>query len=132
MGLLLLVSSWGSLGPQKTAQAAATSQTYTQPFHPTASSLAGQAVVTSGDFTTTDYWRLSHVTLTLAFQVSPLTDQRLSAVTVSLNGTPVTTFRPQHRTSVQTRQVTLPVSAVRRHNVVKLSGQVEWSAAVDQ
>lgn len=128
VGLLLLVSSWGSLGPQKTAQAAATSQTYTQPFHPTASSLAGQAVVTSGDFTTTDYWRLSHVTLTLAFQVSPLTDQRLSAVTVSLNGTPVTTFRPQHRTSVQTRQVTLPVSAVRRHNVVKLSGQLQLTS----
>lgn len=45
-------------------------------------------------FTVMDYWNVDQVTINLHFQISQITEEQLSSVTLSLNGIPFYSFRP--------------------------------------
>ncbi|MEK4210641.1 cellulose biosynthesis cyclic di-GMP-binding regulatory protein BcsB [Paenibacillus odorifer] len=67
--------------------------TYTTSFTGTDSSLTGSSAQQQY-FEVLDYWNVDQVKIKLHFQISQITEEQISSVTLTLNGSPFYTFRP--------------------------------------
>ncbi|HEY4432033.1 MAG TPA: cellulose biosynthesis cyclic di-GMP-binding regulatory protein BcsB [Paenibacillus sp.] len=67
--------------------------TYTTPFTGTDTGLKGSSAQQQY-FEVMDYWNVDELSIKLHFQISQITEEQISSVTLTLNGTPFYTFRP--------------------------------------
>ena len=126
--LALLGGSGWTLAHPLIGQAADKTQTYTQSFQNTTTTLSGDAVEANMYFIKMDYWQVKKVTINLNFQVSQLTNRETSDITLSLNGTKFESFRPRNQTGLQTKTVNVPLRLLQGENQLKISGQIVTKA----
>nr|WP_223876600.1 cellulose biosynthesis cyclic di-GMP-binding regulatory protein BcsB [Lactiplantibacillus daowaiensis] len=109
---------------QKKAKSKANLKSYTQAFQNATTTLSGRSVEANMYFIKMDYWRVKKVTLNLNFQISQLANRQTSDITLSLNGTKFYSFRPQKRTGLQTKAISVPLRLIQGENQLKISGQI--------
>ncbi|WP_150269993.1 cellulose biosynthesis cyclic di-GMP-binding regulatory protein BcsB [Paenibacillus tepidiphilus] len=78
-------------------------------------------------FTVMDYWQVQAVTVELHFQLSQLTEEQRSSVTLSLNGSPFYSFRPSlQNNGEQTVRVAAPVGFLKKGvNTLEIQGSLQ-------
>ncbi|WP_151733545.1 cellulose biosynthesis cyclic di-GMP-binding regulatory protein BcsB [Paenibacillus tengchongensis] len=78
-------------------------------------------------FTVMDYWNVQAVTVELHFQLSQLTEEQRSSVTLSLNGSPFYSFRPSLKNNgEQTLRISAPVGFLRKGvNTLAIQGSLQ-------
>lgn len=123
---MVALSSSVLLAPTLTATAAkkSTDLTYTQAFQNTTTTLSGTSVEANMYFIKMDYWDVKKATINLNFQISQLANRATSDLTVSLNGTKFYSFRPEKKTGLQTKSITVPLRLLQGENQLKISGQI--------
>jgi hypothetical protein len=102
----------------------AKNQTYTQAFQNNTTTLSGKSVETNMYFTKVDYWDVKKATFNFDYQVSQLATQQMSDITVSINGVKFASFRPEHKSGFQTKQIEIPLELLSGTNELKVSGQI--------
>lgn len=118
LGLLISLFSAGA------KVQAAELKSYTQPFQNQTTSLTGTAVSANMYFIKVGYWDVQQATLNLNYQVSQLSDQTTSDITVSINGTKFYSFRPQNKTGLQTETIDIPTYLISGTNNLRITGQI--------
>ncbi|MFC6171498.1 cellulose biosynthesis cyclic di-GMP-binding regulatory protein BcsB [Loigolactobacillus jiayinensis] len=103
---------------------AADLKSYTQPFQNQTTSLTGTAVSANMYFIKVGYWDVKQATLNLNYQVSQLSNQTTSDITVSINGTKFYSFRPQNKTGLQTETIDIPTDLIGGTNNLRITGQI--------
>lgn len=81
--------------------------TYETMFTGSDSSLTGTSSQQQQYFTVMDYWNVQDLKVNLHFQVSQITEDQISSVTLSLNGSPFYSFRPSLQSNGE-QSVTIP------------------------
>lgn len=127
-GRLLVMASllfgWLALAQLTTTPVAAADLTYTQPFQNQTTSLSGTSVSANTYFIKVDYWHVKKATFNFNFQLSQLADDQLSDITLSLNGVKFYSFRPEKKTSLQEKQVEIPLRLLSGSNELRINGQI--------
>lgn len=98
--------------------------TYVQPFQNITTSLSGLNVRATMYFTKVDYWKLKGATFNLNYEVSQLSDNDQSDITVSVNGVKFYSFRPAKNKGRQTIQITIPTDLIQTTNTLTIDGQI--------
>ncbi|UQZ34027.1 cellulose synthase [Paenibacillus sp. PK3_47] len=80
-------------------------------------------------FTIMDYWNVEQVTVHLRFQISQITEEQQSSITLSLNGSPFYSFRPSLKNNgEQTVSVAAPKGFLKEgSNTLGIQGNVKTS-----
>jgi hypothetical protein len=99
-------------------------QTYTQNFQNDTTTLSGKSTETSMYFTKIDYWDVKKLTFNFNYQVSQLSDDETSDITLSLNGVKFYSFRPEHKSGFQSKEVDIPLELLSGTNKLEIKGQV--------
>jgi len=99
---------------------------YTTPISDTDTTLDGNVSYKQQFFQVPDYWKVGQVKVALDYKASPLAQDKLSSVTISVNGTAVTSFRPVASESARQRMVVeVPVSAlIKGTNTLTIQGHI--------
>lgn len=99
---------------------------YTTPISDTDITLDGNVSYKQQFFQVPAYWKVGQVKVALDYKASPLAQDKLSSVTVSVNGTAVTSFRPVASESARQRMVVeVPVSAlIEGTNTLTVQGHI--------
>lgn len=128
MGLILafLSMSVPMLAHAEGEEAAADKETFITNFQSTKSSLVGSAPTSSPYFKLLDYWDVDQVTLNLDYNVSQLTKNEASSITISVNGTKFYSFRPTESTQErQSLTLEIPKDLLRKgENELKVEGVI--------
>ena len=98
--------------------------TYVQPFQNITTSLSGLNVRATMYFTKVDYWKIKEATFTLNYEISQLSDNEISDITVSVNGVKFYSFRPAKNKGRQTIQITIPNDLIQTTNTLTIDGQI--------
>ncbi|CAI6081662.1 cellulose biosynthesis cyclic di-GMP-binding regulatory protein BcsB [Cohnella sp. JJ-181] len=99
---------------------------YVTPISDTDTTLDGSVSYKQQFFQVPAYWKVGQVKVALDYKASPLAQDKLSSVTVSVNGTAVTSFRPVASESARQRMVVeVPVSAlIEGTNTLAIQGHI--------
>lgn len=99
---------------------------YTTPISDTDTTLDGNVSYKQQFFQVPAYWNVGQVKIALDYKASPLAQDKLSSVTISVNGTAVTSFRPVASESARQRMVVeVPVSAlIKGTNTLTIQGHI--------
>ncbi|MDG0794381.1 cellulose biosynthesis cyclic di-GMP-binding regulatory protein BcsB [Cohnella ginsengisoli] len=99
---------------------------YTTPIADTDTTLDGNVSYKQQFFQVPVYWKVGQVKIALDYKASPLAQDKLSSVTVSVNGTAITSFRPVASESARQRMVfEVPVSAlIQGTNTLTIEGHI--------
>nr|WP_217597356.1 cellulose biosynthesis cyclic di-GMP-binding regulatory protein BcsB [Cohnella sp. GbtcB17] len=99
---------------------------YTTPISDTDITLDGNVSYKQQFFQVPAYWKVGQVKVALDYKASPLAQDKLSSVTISVNGTAVTSFRPIASESARQRMVVeVPVSAlIKGTNTLTIQGHI--------
>ncbi|MDT2012261.1 cellulose biosynthesis cyclic di-GMP-binding regulatory protein BcsB [Carnobacterium divergens] len=128
MGLILafLSMSVPMLAHAEGEEAAADKETFITNFQSTKSSLVGSAPTSNFYFKLLDYWDVDQVTLNLDYNVSQLTKNEASSITISVNGTKFYSFRPTESTQErQSLTLEIPKDLLRKgENELKVEGVI--------
>lgn len=99
-------------------------QTYTQNFQNDTTTLSGKSVKTSMYFTKMDYWDIKKATFNFNYQISQLANDSISDITISVNGVKFYSFRPEHKSGFQNKEVEIPLYLLQGNNQIEISGQI--------
>lgn len=99
-------------------------EAYTFEFHNQTQSFTGQTVNKNFTFQKMGYWQVEKATLNFNFQLTQLSQQQDSDLTVIVNGVKVASFRPDKTNQWQTRSVDIPVELIQSTNTLQISGQI--------
>nr|WP_286672650.1 cellulose biosynthesis cyclic di-GMP-binding regulatory protein BcsB [Cohnella hashimotonis] len=99
---------------------------YTTPISDTDTTLDGNVSYKQQFFQVPAYWKVGQVKVALDYKASPLAQDKLSSVTISVNGTAVTSFRPVASESARQRMVVeVPASAlIEGTNTLTIQGHI--------
>ncbi|MEK0313524.1 cellulose biosynthesis cyclic di-GMP-binding regulatory protein BcsB [Cohnella sp. 56] len=99
---------------------------YTTPISDTDTTLDGNISYKQQFFQIPAYWKAGQVKVALDYKASPLAQDKLSSVTISVNGTTVTSFRPVVSEGARQRMVVeVPVSAlIEGTNTLTIQGHI--------
>ncbi|TFJ72344.1 cellulose biosynthesis cyclic di-GMP-binding regulatory protein BcsB [Carnobacterium maltaromaticum] len=109
-------------------------QTFITKFDNTDSSLTGVSATTNLYFQILDYWEVDQVRLNLDYQISQLTKNDVSSVTLSINGMKFNSFRPTE-TSLEKQHlvIDIPKELIKQgSNVLKIEGAIMTTNGEDQ
>lgn len=98
------------------------SQTYTQQFQNTNTTLSGKSVRSTTYFNKIDYWDVKKATFNLTYATTQLRDDQASNITVSLNGVKFYSFKPSNNDGQQTISIDLPLNLLQSSNVLTIQG----------
>ncbi|WP_324608735.1 cellulose biosynthesis cyclic di-GMP-binding regulatory protein BcsB [Pediococcus claussenii] len=101
--------------------------TYTQPLQNQTTTLSGNAVQSNMYFIKTDYWDVKKVSLNLDFQISQLSNDKQSNITISINGQKFYSFKPKNESGMQTKKIDIPTKLVESTNNLQITGQIVTS-----
>lgn len=95
-------------------------------FQSTKSSLVGSAPTSNFYFSVLEYWDVDKVTLNLDYNVSQLTRNEASSITISMNGTKFYSFRPTEATQErQSLSLEIPKDLLKKgENELKVEGVI--------
>ncbi|MEK5240285.1 cellulose biosynthesis cyclic di-GMP-binding regulatory protein BcsB [Paenibacillus sp. FSL L8-0470] len=107
--------------------------TYETSFTATDTALSGSSSMQQ-NFTIMDYWNVDELKINLHFQVSQITEEQISSVTLSLNGSPFYSFRPSlQNNGEQSLSVSAPKGFLREgSNTLSIQGYLRTTTADDQ
>ena len=100
------------------------SQTYTQQFQNTNTTLSGKSVRSTTYFNKIDYWDVKKATFNLTYATTQLRNDQASNITVSLNGVKFYSFKPSNNDGQQTISIDLPLNLLQSSNVLTIQGQI--------
>lgn len=104
---------------------AAATQTYTDQFQNSTTTLSGTSVTASMYFSKESYWNVKKTTFNLTYQASQLTNKQTSDITVTVNGVKSASFRPQTGDGTQTKAIAIPTKLLAADNQLTVTGQIE-------
>jgi hypothetical protein len=121
----MLIGCISLLGAAAAVSAAA--QTYGSSFTEGGSSLMGLSASSQQYFEVPDYWKVENVQVKLDYQVSQLAITERSSVTLTMNGTPFHSFRPDPANQAKQRlTVAVPKELIAKGvNTLSVNGQVD-------
>ena len=100
------------------------SQTYTQQFQNTNTTLSGKSVRSTTYFNKIDYWDVKKATFNLTYATTQLRNDQASNITVSLNGVKFYSFKPSNNDGQQTISIDLPLNLLQSSNVLTIQSQI--------
>lgn len=115
---------YAAIAAEPGANSGATS--YATPITDTDTTLDGNVSYKQQFFQVPAYWKVGQVKIALDYKASPLAQNKLSSVTISVNGTMITSFRPVASESARQRMVVeVPVSTlIKGTNTLTIQGHI--------
>ncbi|WP_268874180.1 cellulose biosynthesis cyclic di-GMP-binding regulatory protein BcsB [Secundilactobacillus collinoides] len=121
--LSVVLVGFGTFLTPRVIHAAAT-QTYTDQFQNSTTTLSGTSVTASMYFSKESYWNVKKATFNLSYQASQLTNKQTSDITVTVNGVKCTSFRPQTGDGTQTKEISIPTKLLAADNQLTVTGRL--------